>query len=135
MNVKLVVCLALMACCAWAVRVGSAQADNAAPATGAAKIDIPKEFTDNCARCHNINGLRAVCPDLSTIGLRADAAYIRQSILDPNAVIVPGFPADVMPQNFAKILTSGQVDTLVQFLLTLKGQTADPGRVGKAVKW
>ena len=95
-------------------------------ASAQAKIEIPKVFADNCARCHNINGLNTVCPDLSDVGLRREAAYLRQSILDPNAYIVPGFPADVMPQNFPQILTSADVDTLVNFLLSLRGQTRDP---------
>jgi len=105
-----------------AVAAGLAQAQNAVP------VQVPALFTDNCARCHNINGVNAVCPDLSTIGLRRDAAYIRQSILDPNAYIVPGYPMNVMPLNFAQVLKPEEVDTLVKFLLTLKGQTVDPNR-------
>jgi len=91
-----------------------------------ATVEIPKVFADNCARCHNINGLNTVCPDLSDVGSRRDAAYLRQSILDPNAFIVPGFQADVMPQNFPQILKPEDVDALVKFLLSLRGQTRDP---------
>lgn len=91
-------------------------------------------FTKNCARCHNINGINSVCPDLSTIGERRDAAYIRESIMEPNAYIVPGFPRDVMPK-FSLILQPEEIDQLVKFLLTLKGQAVDPERVKKGVKW
>lgn len=91
-------------------------------------------FTQHCARCHNINGINGVCPDLSTIGTRRDEAYIRESIMEPNAYIVPGFPKDIMPK-FSLVLKPAEVDQLVKFLLTLKGQTVDHERVNKGVKW
>lgn len=91
-------------------------------------------FVQWCSRCHNINGMNAVCPDLSTIGQRQTEAYIRQSIVEPNAYIVPGFPKDVMPK-FSLILKPEEIDALVAYLLTLKGQTADPNVVGKKVGW
>ena len=98
-------------------------------------LKIEPLFQKNCMRCHNINGVNSVCPDLSTIGKRHDAAYIRQSILEPNAYIVPGFPKDVMPLNFKEQLTPQQVDKIVAFLLTLKGQTIDKARAKQGVKW
>lgn len=54
------------------------------------------------------------------------AGYIRESILDPNAYIVPGdvyHTADgqsVMPKDFGTTLTPQQIDDLVAYLLTLK---------------
>jgi len=114
---------------------GTAWSEEPQQATAPAKVDIPQVFTDHCARCHNIDGTKAVCPDLSTIGTRRDAAYIRQSILDPNAYVVPGYPMNVMPLNFAQILTPEQVNTLVTFLLTLHGQTVNPNTVGRKVQW
>jgi cytochrome c2 len=47
-------------------------------------------------------------------------AYIRTSILHPNDFIVPGYPADLMPQNYAEILTDEEVNDLVAYLLTLE---------------
>ncbi|HEX7929111.1 MAG TPA: cytochrome c [bacterium] len=91
-------------------------------------------FVQHCARCHNVNGINGVCPDLSTIGARRDEAYIRESIVDPNAYIVPSFPKDVMPR-FALILKPEEVDHLVKYLLTLKGQYRDEERIKKGVKW
>lgn len=50
--------------------------------------------TAACSRCHAIQGLAGadgkVGPDLSPIGLR-DLTYLFESIVDPAAVIVPGF--------------------------------------------
>jgi mono/diheme cytochrome c family protein len=91
-------------------------------------------FVQWCARCHNINGMNSVCPDLSTIGQRQTEAYIRTSIMEPNAYIVPGFPKDVMPK-FSLLLKPEEIDELVAYLLTLKGQTVDPNVVGKKVGW
>jgi nitric oxide reductase subunit C len=95
-----------------------------------------------CASCHDIahpwpGG--AICPNLGNIASEAArivrqrdyhgrardaAAYIRESIVDPNAYIVPG-PAyrqgdgqSVMPKNFGETLTPAQLDDLVAFLMT-----------------
>ena len=48
------------------------------------------------------------------------AEYLRESILDPNAFVVPGFAPGVMYQAYSSTLTDGEVADLVAFLLTLK---------------
>ena len=92
-----------------------------------------------CAGCHTIPGIEnavgQVGPDLSTIGRDAasrkpgmDAeAYLRESILDPNAFIAPACPAgdcpeNVMPPNMGERLTSEEIDLIVGHLLTLTGE-------------
>jgi cytochrome c oxidase subunit 2 len=50
-----------------------------------------------------------VLPDLS-------AEEIRQSIVDPNAEIAPGYQPGVMPQDFGETLTPDQLDALVEYL-------------------
>jgi len=45
--------------------------------------------------------------------------YLHQSIVDPNAFIVPNFPPGLMPQTYAQTLTEEQIDDLVAYLLTL----------------
>jgi len=52
-------------------------------------------------------------------GLSAEA-YLRQSILDPNAYVVEGFAEGQMLTNLGEILTPGQVDDLVAYLLALE---------------
>jgi mono/diheme cytochrome c family protein len=47
---------------------------------------------------------------------------IRESILDPNAVITPGYEANVMPPNFGETLSDEQLDTLVTYLLDVAGK-------------
>jgi len=43
--------------------------------------------------------------------------YVNESIVDPDAFVVKGFPAGTMPKNFADQLTPEEIDTLVQYLL------------------
>jgi cytochrome c oxidase subunit 2 len=47
--------------------------------------------------------------------------YIRESIVNPNAVVVEGFPPGTMPQNYGKDLTPEQIDALVKYLLEQGG--------------
>ncbi len=82
-----------------------------------------------CVICHSTKeGVTLVGPSLYDIG---DAAatmvpgltateYLHQSIVDPNAYIVPGFPANQMLDDYAERLTPQQIDDLVAYLLTLR---------------
>ncbi|MCP4308991.1 MAG: hydrogenase iron-sulfur subunit [bacterium] len=82
-----------------------------------------------CRICHSLDdGVVQVGPSLAGIATRGTTRvagmtaeeYIRQSILDPDAYIVDGFPAGQMLQNFDELLTAEDVDNLVAFLLTLE---------------
>jgi mono/diheme cytochrome c family protein len=96
-------------------------------------------IAQGCVACHAIEGMSqgSVGPDLTNMGVVAaerakdagvaDAAtYIRQSIVDPNAYIVPECPmgpcvVGMMPQTFGQTLSEEEVEALVQFLLAQKG--------------
>ena len=52
--------------------------------------------------------------------LRERAAYIRTSILDPSAFLVPEFPDNVMPQVYGDLFTEEQINDLVAYLITLQ---------------
>ena len=45
------------------------------------------------------------------------AFYIHESIVNPGAFVVNGFPANVMPQNFADTLSQSDLANLVAYLL------------------
>ena len=47
---------------------------------------------------------------------------IRQSILDPDAVIAAGYAKGIMPPNFGKLLSTPQVDALVNYLEKVAAQ-------------
>lgn len=80
--------------------VDSQKADKAliADLTSSPKADIAqgKELAvTNCAACHifdgNDNGMPYMAPNLSSLGAQASISYIRESMLDPSAVVVPGY--------------------------------------------
>src|SRR6266446_749591 len=50
-----------------------------------------------CIVCHKFDGPESlVGPSLWDVGGRQDQGYLRESILDPDKVIVSGYPAGVM---------------------------------------
>ena len=70
-----------------------------------------------CGGCHAFEPAgtdAAVGPSLDE--LDGDAESIRESIVDPNAVLAPGYQGDVMPNTYDKSLTDKQLDALVQYL-------------------
>jgi sulfur oxidation c-type cytochrome SoxX len=83
-----------------------------------------------CVACHAISGISTgnIGPVLDGIASRATTRvagmsaeeYIHESIVNPSAYVVEGFPDGVMPQNFAEILTEEQIADIVAFLLTLE---------------
>ena len=82
----------------------------------------------NCASCHQVGSDGGtLAPPLTHIGTVAGARrpgtsaedYIRESILDPGAYVVPGYP-DTMPRGLARGLSQEDFDDLVRYLVTLK---------------
>jgi cytochrome c oxidase subunit II len=79
--------------------------------------------TAGCGSCHTFTpaGTDAkVGPSLDAIkpeGGKPLKEFIRESIVDPNAVITDGYQPDVMPNTFDKTLSDEQLDALVQYLV------------------
>jgi len=70
-----------------------------------------------CTACHDVSGdMRLVGPPLTHVGERLTAAEIRQSILEPDAVIADGFMKGLMLQDFAQTLSAEELDQLVGYL-------------------
>jgi cytochrome c551/c552 len=75
-----------------------------------------------CIACHKFDEPGPlVGPSLWDIGARHDEAYIRQSILDPNAVIAEGFPPMLMFPDLAEKMSAAEFERLVQWLKEHKG--------------
>ncbi|MBI2303311.1 MAG: cytochrome c [Chloroflexi bacterium] len=73
-----------------------------------------------CIGCHTVKGIGGrVGPDLTDLGARRNTVYIRQSIEDPGAYIVPGYQPD-MPSPDKLRLSASDIDNLVAFLAGLK---------------
>lgn len=114
---------------------------NAAP-SGDAKRGEKLFSTLPCVSCHDVTKPWPggdICPNLGNIATEAArmvrareyrgkaktaAEYIRESIVEPNAYIVPGAAyraADgqsVMPKDFGSTLSGAQIDDIVAYLLT-----------------
>ncbi len=76
-----------------------------------------------CANCHLLGGKGSpVGPPLDGIAGRKDAAYLEQSLLDPNAVLAEGYtatPVSPMPP-MGLILKPQEIEDIKAFLGTLK---------------
>jgi len=82
-----------------------------------------------CRICHSLEkNEKIIGPSFYGIADRAASRvpgmtaeeYLHQSIVDPNAFVVPGFPSGQMIQNFGTILTEDQINDLIAFLMTLE---------------
>lgn len=83
-----------------------------------------------CADCHSIEGISHANagPALNHIGqiagerkpLLSAAAYLRESILIPNAYFVAGFEPDTVEQSCGAVAGLSQLDDVVTFLLAQK---------------
>jgi ferredoxin/coenzyme F420-reducing hydrogenase delta subunit/cytochrome c551/c552 len=82
-----------------------------------------------CRICHSLQpGVDLVGPSFVGIASRAGdrvpgltaEEYLYQSITNPDAYIVEGYPAGQMVPNLAEILTEEQIDDLIAFLMTLE---------------
>lgn len=93
-----------------------------------------KLMTDKgCVACHSIDGSARVGPTWKGIyatqvkvtsngtarEVTIDDEYIRRAILDPNAEVVDGFPANVMPPQRANV-TDAEVDQFIEYIKSLK---------------
>jgi mono/diheme cytochrome c family protein len=90
---------------------GTAQGDAAAGKT---------LFTSQgCGGCHAFAaaGTNAtVGPNLGEVLKGKDAAFIRESIVEPNAEVAQGYPQGVMPGDYGQKLSAKQIADLVAFL-------------------
>jgi len=112
----------------------------------------PEEIILNagCSSCHQIGSLgerHKVGPDLSDIGLLSGEQlrgmsveeYIRQAIIDPNAILAPECPngpclANIMPHDYATRLEPQQIETLVIFLMSQQQEDTTLTAPGPAAK-
>jgi cytochrome c oxidase subunit 2 len=110
----------------------SKSAPAAAPAAGGgsaapAAIDAKSIFTKGngesiaCGSCHQLAAAGTpaggIGPNLDKVLAGKDAAFIKTSIVDPQAEIAKGYPPNVMPPNFGQTLKPAEIDALVQYLV------------------
>jgi mono/diheme cytochrome c family protein len=74
-----------------------------------------------CGACHKVAGEEGeLGPDLTSIGAGRDKDHLRRSILQPNADIVEGFEAEMMPDDYGEQLYAIELEMLVDYLAGLK---------------
>jgi cytochrome c oxidase subunit 2 len=77
-----------------------------------------------CAACHTLaeaNATGTIGPNLDEVLKGKDAAFIHESIVDPDAEIAPGYSKGLMPGSFGTSLSPKQIDDLVALLSQAAG--------------
>jgi mono/diheme cytochrome c family protein len=100
----------------------------AAPAPSPAGTSGPELLQQwGCVTCHKLDGPdKLLGPSLWDIGARKDVTYIRESILEPDAVVVEGFPPGLMKTTldgfgFYQKAPLQDLNIIVNYLTSLKG--------------
>ncbi|HEC05341.1 MAG TPA: c-type cytochrome [Thiolapillus brandeum] len=102
------------------VAAGGAGGDaGKAPAPAATAEEALAKFA--CVSCHSLDSKDTlVGPGLVDVGSRLTSEQVRQSILDPGAVIAEGFPP-AMPTDFGAKMTVNELEMIVKYLAEKKG--------------
>ncbi len=101
--------------------VASAPADDAAGVASSAATAEQALAKYACISCHAMDSADVlVGPGLVDVGARLAPEALRQSIIDPNAVLATGFPA-AMPADFGSRMTVNELQMIVSFLAEKKG--------------
>ncbi len=91
---------------------------------------VRSEVNFACITCHYANSeSQLIGPGLLNIGTRAETRvagesayeYLHQSIVDPSAFVVSGFPDQLMPQTYKDLWTEEEINDIIAYLMTLKG--------------
>lgn len=84
-----------------------------------------------CTQCHSVDGTRRVGPSMQGIwgetvqftdgsSTVVDENYIRESILDPSARVVAGYPDQMSP--YQGIVTDEQIDVIIEYIKSLEDE-------------
>lgn len=87
-------------------------------------------YQGNCLACHSVNGDDGTGPTwLNSVGyihemsngeeVLVDYEYVLESIWFPNARIVNGYPAGVMPQNYRDVFSEPQIGQTFAYMCSL----------------
>lgn len=101
------------------------------PYKGLSSVEIgAKIYGTRCVACHTLTDVKNVGPGFKGVfgrqehidggqAVTVDENYIRESILNPNAKVVDGFPKGVMP-TFQGQLSEEELMGIIDYLKTLK---------------
>lgn len=123
---------------AWIEQRQQASEDGGAGANGGDELAAGRQiFLDTgCDACHQLadaDASGAVGPDLDDLAANAErfgretgespAEYVRTAIVAPDDFVVPGFQEGLMPGGYEDQLSDAEIDTLVEYLLTVSQET------------
>jgi cytochrome c oxidase subunit II len=128
----------------WLRKQKQASSATAGSSSQAAPTGLSVFNANSCSSCHTLTAAGAtgkVGPDLDKLVAWAKqakaaplSAFIRQSIINPNAYIQPGnvcgghaCPSSTMPQNFGQTLSTPELNALVQFLVQSSEKASQKG--------
>jgi mono/diheme cytochrome c family protein len=80
--------------------------------------------SEGCAGCHTLEAAGStgtIGPDLDAELAGEDAAYIEESIVDPDAETAEGFNPGIMPTNFGDTLSPEEIQALVDYIAEAVG--------------
>ena len=101
----------------------------ALPAGTAANGEAIAKGKGGCVACHSLVPDQVIVgPSWAGVATRATTRkpgyspelYLYESIVHPNAFVVPGFQPNLMPQTFKQTLSSQDISDLIAFLMTQK---------------
>jgi mono/diheme cytochrome c family protein len=93
---------------------------------GAAPPTVPggpgaQVFANNgCGGCHTFAAAKSggvTGPNLDEVLVGQSDAMVHESIVDPNAEIAKGYPANVMPATFGETISGKELEQLVEYLV------------------
>ncbi len=107
------------------------QEQSAQPADDPVALGQKVAETQGCLACHSIDGTQLVGPTWQGLFgkeealedgrmVTVDEAYLYRAIVDPDAEIVAGFPAGVMPQNYGEVLSEEEIQALIEYIKSLQ---------------
>ncbi len=106
------------------VAIPAAVSDTDATGSGEhAALKTPEEIVAKyaCGTCHVVAGQDgALGPSLARIGARKSREYLRQAILDPDAVVPQGYAPGMMPSTYGEQMKAQELEMLVNYLAELK---------------
>lgn len=122
---------------AWIAKEQQSESDGGAAEAGGDQAAAGRRlFTETgCNACHTLAdaesssaigpGLDELAADAKKFGKAEDQSpeeYVQTSIEDPDAFVVPNFNEGIMPGGYAEQLSDEEIDTLVQYLLSVSGE-------------
>ncbi len=91
-----------------------------------------KRLVENngCLGCHSVDGSPSIGPTWAGIYgsqkvlqdgtvKEVDEAYLHTAIVDPNLEVPEGFPAGVMPSNYADLFSEEEIQNMINFIQSL----------------